>query len=317
MKILDYYAVLGVLPDAEDIVIRAAYKALAQKYHPDRYPDKEEAAKRMAEVNQAYEALGDPVRRRKYDESRSAGGEPSYSDVSDDENEGPVYSQTQKDWLLACEYYPDLTELLARLNQTSKRLALTYMLYLLETKCFDQRSKVAADMELTFLKKYFGTNPDILDFARLLIKRGNKPALIYLNDTVRVLGASTDPKKIIVKIIGMFPLHSGVKSFSDQELSIAVPYWSQFRLAVVNGDIDTIKMLLFKAPALVAGQDTEGNTCLHLAVPEQKWAAIAVLLENGANPEVPNIYKTTALDLARNSKSAEVKTVFTTAGYVV
>ena len=34
---VDYYAVLGVNPGAEDIVIRAAYKALAQRYHPDRF----------------------------------------------------------------------------------------------------------------------------------------------------------------------------------------------------------------------------------------------------------------------------------------
>ena len=33
----DYFAVLGVLPTAEDIVIRAVYRALAQRYHPDRF----------------------------------------------------------------------------------------------------------------------------------------------------------------------------------------------------------------------------------------------------------------------------------------
>jgi len=33
----DYYIILGVLPDAEDVVIRAAYKALVQRYHPDRF----------------------------------------------------------------------------------------------------------------------------------------------------------------------------------------------------------------------------------------------------------------------------------------
>ena len=32
----DYYSILGVMPDAQDIVIKAAYRALAQRYHPDR-----------------------------------------------------------------------------------------------------------------------------------------------------------------------------------------------------------------------------------------------------------------------------------------
>jgi curved DNA-binding protein CbpA len=68
---IDYYAVLGVNPSAEDIVIRAAYKALAQRYHPDRFPgSKEEAHRRMTALTQAYEVLADPVRRPKYDRRR-------------------------------------------------------------------------------------------------------------------------------------------------------------------------------------------------------------------------------------------------------
>jgi hypothetical protein len=67
----DYYAILGVNPAAEDIVIRAAYKALAQRYHPDRFAgSKEEAHRRMSELTQAYEVLADPVRRPKYDRRR-------------------------------------------------------------------------------------------------------------------------------------------------------------------------------------------------------------------------------------------------------
>lgn len=63
------YDILGVSPDAEDIVIRAAYKALAQRYHPDKWAgDKEDATRRMAELNHAYSLLSDPRRRRKYDE---------------------------------------------------------------------------------------------------------------------------------------------------------------------------------------------------------------------------------------------------------
>ena len=70
--ILDYYAILGVHPTAEDIVIRAAYKALAQRYHPDRFAgSKDEAHRRMSDLTKAYEVLADPVRRPKYDRRRS------------------------------------------------------------------------------------------------------------------------------------------------------------------------------------------------------------------------------------------------------
>jgi len=68
---MDYYAILGVNPTAEDIVIRAAYKALAQRYHPDRFAGSpEEAHRRMSELTQAYEVLADPLRRPKYDRRR-------------------------------------------------------------------------------------------------------------------------------------------------------------------------------------------------------------------------------------------------------
>ncbi len=60
----DYYAILGVHRDAEEVVIRAAYKALAQRYHPDRAPGSEA---RMQAINAAYTVLSDPEQRRRYD----------------------------------------------------------------------------------------------------------------------------------------------------------------------------------------------------------------------------------------------------------
>jgi DnaJ-class molecular chaperone len=64
-----YYQILGVLNDAEDIVIRAAYKALAQKYHPDKWTgSKEEVTQRMSEINQAYHVLTSMEKKLRYDE---------------------------------------------------------------------------------------------------------------------------------------------------------------------------------------------------------------------------------------------------------
>ena len=68
---MDYYAILGVHPTAEDIVIRAAFKALAQRYHPDRYTGAaDDAHRRMSDLTKAYEVLADPARRKKYDRRR-------------------------------------------------------------------------------------------------------------------------------------------------------------------------------------------------------------------------------------------------------
>ena len=65
----DHYAVLQVHPEAEPEVIAAAYRSLAQLYHPDRNPSPE-AGPRMVQINLAYEVLRDPERRAAYDRRR-------------------------------------------------------------------------------------------------------------------------------------------------------------------------------------------------------------------------------------------------------
>ena len=63
-----HYDNLKVARDAPDIVIRAAYKSLSQRLHPDKNPGDERAVRAMAIVNQSYEVLIDPVRRKQHDE---------------------------------------------------------------------------------------------------------------------------------------------------------------------------------------------------------------------------------------------------------
>jgi curved DNA-binding protein len=64
MDYKDYYEVLGVDRKADEQEIKSAYRQLALKYHPDKNPDSEEHFK---EINEAYEVLGDPEKRAKYD----------------------------------------------------------------------------------------------------------------------------------------------------------------------------------------------------------------------------------------------------------
>jgi molecular chaperone DnaJ len=65
------YEVLEVSPNACDAVIRAAYRCLVQRWHPDRNPGDAAAGERLSLINQAYAVLADPVRRARFD--RSAG----------------------------------------------------------------------------------------------------------------------------------------------------------------------------------------------------------------------------------------------------
>lgn len=66
----DYYSILGVTPATEDVVIRAAYRALMRHYHPDTNPDPE-AQRRAREITSAFAVLRDPARRAQYDSGRA------------------------------------------------------------------------------------------------------------------------------------------------------------------------------------------------------------------------------------------------------
>ena len=68
MEFKDYYATLGVAKTATDKEIKQAFRKLARKHHPDVNPGDKGAEAKFKEINEAYEVLGDPEKRRKYDE---------------------------------------------------------------------------------------------------------------------------------------------------------------------------------------------------------------------------------------------------------
>lgn len=90
---MDYYAILGVAPDSEEVVIQAAYRALMRRYHPDTNASPE-ATERATAINAAYSILSDPVARAAYDRSRR-GAEPNQSAGSQQrakaDSEGPPH----------------------------------------------------------------------------------------------------------------------------------------------------------------------------------------------------------------------------------
>src|SRR5689334_16064488 len=64
----DYYEILGVPRTASDAEIKKAFRKLAREHHPDVAKNKKQAEEKFKEINEAYEVLGDPAKRKKYDQ---------------------------------------------------------------------------------------------------------------------------------------------------------------------------------------------------------------------------------------------------------
>ena len=128
---MSYYEILGVSPLAEDIVIRAAYRALAQRYHPDKSDEpKEAAALRMRSIQEAYQVLSDSVSRVAYDAS-----------LSNAQYEEVIFPLTQPHsianleanaWEILLRLHPELGSNLSKLETQQMHLAKTYRSLLLE-----------------------------------------------------------------------------------------------------------------------------------------------------------------------------------------
>jgi len=70
----DYYQILGLTRNATNEQIKKAYRKLAMQYHPDRNPGKEKwANEKFKDINEAFSVLGDPEKRRQYDQFGTVG----------------------------------------------------------------------------------------------------------------------------------------------------------------------------------------------------------------------------------------------------
>lgn len=67
MEFIDYYKILEISKTATEKEIKASYRKLARKYHPDLNPNNKEAEKKFKEINEANEVLSDSEKRKKYD----------------------------------------------------------------------------------------------------------------------------------------------------------------------------------------------------------------------------------------------------------
>lgn len=120
--ISDPYQVLGVSPDASDEEIKQAYRRLAKKYHPDLNPGDETAAKKMQEINAAYEQIKNPEKAQSADRQSGYGGygyDP-FGGQRQSAAEGDRYQQSAYQYILR-GYYREALNVLSNCPEKNAR----------------------------------------------------------------------------------------------------------------------------------------------------------------------------------------------------
>ncbi|MDR2334607.1 MAG: J domain-containing protein [Burkholderiaceae bacterium] len=207
---LDLYAILGVLPSAEHVVIVAAFRALAQRYHPDKWEgDPETAHAKMVEINAAYAVLSDEHRRSRYDQEQTEKRQGDFGAAEENEEAfSSALSEIEERWAIAADVFPELIELRQHLQKFSSALSFEYISLLLAMKQFERAKEIAQLLEHEFLVRYFTSDPVLVEYARKLILVEQRDAALALNRLVDVVGPTADPTQLVSKIDAKFNLNS-------------------------------------------------------------------------------------------------------------
>ena len=159
----DPYKILGVSPNASDEEITQAYRRLAKQYHPDRNPGDEEAAKKMQQINAAYEQIKNPAQSgshggySQYDPFGGFGGYQQQSYGSTDS--GDNYQKAAMNYIRFGRYQ----EALNALNNSAERNARWYYLSALANNGLG--NQVTA---LEHIRRAVSMEPDNQEYLRML-----------------------------------------------------------------------------------------------------------------------------------------------------
>lgn len=240
----DYYQILNVTASADTEVIKAAYRALAKKFHPDSsvtggVPD----AELFRRITEAYEVLIDPGRRKVYDESLSrrrtktaAEEKSSTADCA----EGMTDAEAEL-WRQAAELFPQLPIEYHRLTILSPPLGLQLQKALVTFREFKSATELANKLEGNFLKSTFGPSTEIQEAGRWCLSNGRGDVAAEILKLNSLFSKSLADSKLIAE---------ANRNFKDVKLR---KHMRSFRLdAAVHTAMGLTYFLIFGVPILIS-----------------------------------------------------------------
>jgi curved DNA-binding protein CbpA len=198
----------------------------------------------MSAINHAYSILSEKAKRAEYDRSQQQTGQTEYPPDGDAQDDAfrDAMEELEDRWSIAASVFPEIISLRARLAKLSTMLAFSFVTELLNTKEFGRSTVLANDLEQGFLERYFGTNPQVIQYARMLSMFRLKEPLRALNTLVDVLGSGVDSKLVIEKIENDFGLQkiSSTSTKEEKQRAELIYAMSSFRR---NGFFNDAKLL--------------------------------------------------------------------------
>lgn len=196
-----HYDVLGVASHTPDVVIKAAFRALAKTYHPDGAGGEAGDPERFIEIQKAYAVLSNPDSRSEYDAGlRESSGVPQRSGAGSPfagaANGAAHWPHVPLENLEAERIY-------ARLCLYSDALAQSFHEAYVRGECGDDMLRYADALEKEFFREFFGEDTDVQALARLLLLKSRSGAALTLNQLVAggVSSHTEDIRGILVQIL--------------------------------------------------------------------------------------------------------------------
>ena len=208
----DYYSILGVLKNAELLVIKAAHKAMLKIYHPDRYKGgKAEGTRITQKINEAYTTLKDPKLRIKYDKTFHYNNSESKNESTTNNTRDSINEQ----WNFITKYQPEIVKLEQNLKKISPEEAEVFKIEIIQHKQFAHAKKIATALENQYLTKHFGKDSEIREFARFLLFSNKRNVAKELNKAVTMFEDKIELDSVIQQIKLRFSIY--FKSTKEKE----------------------------------------------------------------------------------------------------